>query len=146
MNVLERHWRTLKYVILKRKRKMRLDELMRKLLIELPAFIQEKQGEQPECRVKDKVLKKIMWRAQRGVDLLRDKSNYVEITHDDHEIMHRFRNDECRKKHEVKCRESACGYFVSISNCVAKCTCPDEPLLCKHLHGLMILSGKCYTD
>jgi hypothetical protein len=144
--VLERHWRTLKYVILKRKRKMRMDDLMKNLMIHLPDFMATKHGEKEEERIKDEILDEIIGRVKRGSELIKEATNYTVKVRTDKEIMCRFRNGECRKSHQVGCSESLCGYFVGICKGVGKCSCPDGPLLCKHLHGVVLLSGRCVED
>jgi len=106
-----------------------------------------KQEEEPEGRVKDKVLENVVRRAKSGVDLVKDETNYSEVKNSDKEIVYRFRNIDCRTNHEVECRELECGYYVTISKGMATCTCPDQqPMLCKHLHAVIILSRKCYSD
>jgi hypothetical protein len=122
---------------------MRMGDLMKNLMINLPDFMVTKQGEQPEGRIKDEILVQILRRIKRGVDLIKEETNYTVNIQTDDELLCRFRSSECRNSHEGDCRESDCSYFVAIDKGIGKCTCSDGPLLCKHLHGVVLLSGKC---
>jgi len=123
---------------------------MEKLMIDIPDYVNTKQLELPAKRVHHKILKQILGRVRRGLDLIKDESNFnMEVKNDD-ELVYRFRSSDCRTKHDAKCSQSECRYFTILSkkegHGTATCTCPDDPLLCKHLQALVVLSGNSIKD
>ena len=119
-------------------------------MIDIPDYVNTKQLELPAKRVHHKILKQILGRVRRGLDLIKDESNFkMEVKNDD-ELVYRFRSSDCRTKHDAKCSQSECRYFTILSkkegHGTATCTCPDDPLLCKHLQALVVLSGSSIED
>ena len=145
--ILERFWRFLKYDVLKGFNNRRIDELILTLLSTLSTRLQEERKAMCFKPVAPKLLKLITDRIRRGNRLLANESNYqviLNVPADAEgigEIHVYFRNSECRVNHDAACKEVMCSYNVRVAHRLATCTCPSEPILCKHIHAAIILSG-----
>ena len=130
--------------MLKECKNKRIDSLITVILTVLSTKLQESRRNTAFQPRGPKYTAAIVSRIRRGNRLLKEESNYHIVRNFQDQIpkdfLVRFRNVTCRSLHDDDCKEAACGYFVQLNEGIASCLCPDEPILCKHIHAAIMLS------